>query len=378
MRERRLNINVIECLTICIEDTMSSSYHLCGSGFLLLLVLIASSLFYYQYGWTPSPRIRAPQQSKSSSAKLVPVATIVVGYFPFSKAKHSKSEYLSWLENLLGYCQSPMIIFTNAEYQPILYRLRRNGTLPSLFITEYQSPSDMPPIQSLVSTFKQQHTKDPERAYHSVDLYAAWCAKSFMLDRGAQMNPFRSQYFLYMDAGAFRSSMYHFERWPHPPTVHAILNDQRLLLGMIAPLPRRFCPLKYQIRDGPIGMDLVEGTFMGGSASAIRWWTSTFYEVVGKFRAKKFFIGKDQSVMNAIALAYPKKLNMMLPFRTSCGDVWFAFGPLLANEEERQALAYPPACQETNTSHVVIPFELVCEDPKNLVSLFSKLMRKLV
>ena len=370
-------MNMIECLTLCIEDMMLPLYHRCGSGPLLILVLIASSLFYYQYGWTPSPRIPAHQQSKSSSEKFGSVTTVVIGYFPFSKAKHSKSEYLSWLENLLGYCQSPMIIFTNAEYQPILYRLRRNGTLPSLFITEYQSPSDMPPIQSLVSTFKQQHTEDPERDYHSVELYAAWCAKSFMLDRGAQMNPFRSQYFLYMDAGAFRSSMYRFERWPHPPTVHAILNDQRLLLGMIAPLPRRFCPLKYRIRDGPVGMDLVEGTFMGGSASAIRWWTSTFYRVVEEYRAKKFFIGKDQSVMNAIALAYPEKMNMMLPFRISCRDVWFAFGPLLANRDERRALAYPRACQQTDTSHVVIPFELVCDDAKNLAWSWFDFMRSL-
>ena len=293
--------------------------------------------------------------------------TIVTAYFPLTKAKHSQAEYLSWLENLLSFSRSPMIIFTSADFRPVLYRLRRNGSLPSFFIVDYQSPLEMAPIQPLVSTFELQHSIDPKRAYHSVELYAVWCAKSFMLHRSTELNPFRSKFFLYVDAGAFRSSNYRFENWPDSSIISKVLGDQRLLLGMVGPLPRRYCPLNYSTNEGPIKIKLIEGGFMAGSISAVRWWASVFYATVDDYRSRDFFIGKDQSIMNAIALAHADGVKMLLPSRADCGSAWFAFGPLLAGKSERQKLSYSLACQKQNTSEIIIPFETVCDDVRNLV-----------
>ena len=293
--------------------------------------------------------------------------TIVTAYFPLTKAKHSQAEYLSWLENLLSFSRSPMIIFTSADFRPVLHRLRRNGSLPSFFIVDYQSPLEMPPIQPLVSTFRRQHSIDPERARHSVELYAVWCAKAFMLHRSTELNPFRSKFFLYVDAGAFRSSNYRFENWPDRSIISKVLGDQRLLLGMVGPLPRRYCPLNYSTNEGPIKIKLIEGGFMAGSISAVRWWASVFYATVDDYRSRDFFIGKDQSIMNAIALSNPDRVKVLLPFRVGCRSAWFAFGPLLAGKSERRKLSYSLACQKQNTPKVIIPFETVCEDRRNLV-----------
>ncbi|CAF4454464.1 unnamed protein product, partial [Rotaria sp. Silwood2] len=156
-----------------------------------------------------------------------------------------------------------MIIFTSIEYQSILYRLRRNGSLASYFIVDYSTPLQMPPIQPLLPIFELQHNTDPERGYHSVELYATWCAKSFMINRSAELNPFNTNYFLYVDAGAFRSSNYRFQGWPHSEIIRKILSNDRLLLGMIARLPRHFCPLKYKTDEGPIKINLVEGGVIG-------------------------------------------------------------------------------------------------------------------
>ena len=293
--------------------------------------------------------------------------TIVTAYFLLPKAKHSAQHYMTWLQNLLSFCQSPMIIFTTAELYPQLYRLRRNGSLPSHFIVDYSSPMQMPPIRPLVSTFEKQHPSDPERAYHSVELYAVWCAKSFMLNRSAQLNPFRTRYFLYADAGAFRTRQYRFELWPNPSVLNPILSNDRFLLGMIAPLPRRLCPTKYQLSEGPLKMNLIEGTFMAGSAKAVHWWTDMYYKTIEDYRRRNFFIGKDQSVMNVIALVHAHRLNMLLPFRTLCGDVWFAFGPLFADPQQRRNLSFSDSCQKQNLSKLVIPYETVCEDQLNVV-----------
>ncbi|CAF2109625.1 unnamed protein product [Rotaria magnacalcarata] len=295
------------------------------------------------------------------------LTTVVIAYFPLKKSKHTKAKYLMWLENLLGYCQSPMIIFTSIEYQSVLYRLRRKGSLASYFIVNYSTPLQMPPIQHLLSIFEQQHKIDPERGYHSVELYATWCAKSFMINRSAELNPFNTNYFLYIDAGAFRSSTYQFRLWPHNEIIQKICADDRLLLGMIAPLPRGFCPLRYKTDEGPIRMDLVEGGIIGGSARVIHWWTSLFYETINHYISRNFFIAKDQYLMNAIALAHANRINMMLSFRVSCGNSWFAFGPLLANDYEKTNLSYSLNCRQESASSSIISFETVCNDVKNLI-----------
>lgn len=293
--------------------------------------------------------------------------TIVTAYYQLKKAKHSHSEYLIWLENFLSFAQSPMIIFTTPDLHPILYRLRGNGSFPTVFILNYASPLQMPPIKPLISTFEEQHETDPERAYHSVELYAIWCAKSYMLNYSSEINPFRTQYFLYVDAGAFRTSNYRFRDWPDPTGLSCILNSNRFLLGMIAPLPQHFCPLKYNVNDGPINLDLIEGTFMAGSINAIRWWSHVYYSTVDNYVQKGYFIGKDQSIMNAIALAYPRYLNVLLPFRIACSDVWFAFGPLFATKVERYRFSFTRACQRLRLLKVITSLETICGDKRNLV-----------
>ncbi|CAF1458374.1 unnamed protein product [Adineta steineri] len=137
--------------------------------------------------------------------------TVVIVYFPLSKSKYSKAKYQSWVENLLGFCQLSIIIYTSIEYQPILQQLHRNNSLISHFIVEYNSPFQIPPVKKLIPIFEQQYPSDPERAYHSIGLYAVWCAKPFILNRSVEVNPFRTKYFVYIDAGPFRSSNYRFQ-----------------------------------------------------------------------------------------------------------------------------------------------------------------------
>ena len=101
---------------------------------------------------------------------------------PAAPTLHSSSRYLS-----------PSSPFSVRDHE-----LRGNRSLPSFVIDDYQSLLQMPPIKPLVSTFERQHEIDAERAFHSIELYAGWCVQSFILDRSAELNPFRTKYFLYI------------------------------------------------------------------------------------------------------------------------------------------------------------------------------------
>ncbi|CAF1118277.1 unnamed protein product [Adineta steineri] len=298
------------------------------------------------------------------------MTTVVAAYFPMAKSKHSPAEYLSWLENLLSFCESPMVIFTSNDYRSALTELRyRRGPLPTHFVVDYASPLEMPPIKRLKTTFEEQLSMDPERNYHTVELYAIWSAKSFMLNYSAHINHFRSDFFLYVDAGSFRSKEYRFTKWPGRLPIQ-LITESRLLLSMVAPLPRRFCPLNHSfgVTYSPITFDLIEGGIIGGSSAAVHWWTTVFYDTIDRYRSRKIFIGKDQHIMNAIALAYANRVLMLLPFRASwwCGNEWFAYGPLLAHSM-LQPSEFVRRCQiRQSLTDVITQFDKVCSDSNNI------------
>ncbi|CAF1250375.1 unnamed protein product [Didymodactylos carnosus] len=232
----------------------------------------------------------------------------------------------------------------------------------------------MPPVKRLENIFTAQHRSDPERRYHTVDLYAIWCAKSFMLNHSAELNPFQTKYFLWIDAGAFRDSRYRFTQWPDAQRVRDIFkNEDKLLLGLINPLRRRYCTsnnssVKYNLEVGPIKQDLIEGGFIAGNKNIIQWWTNLFYETLDAFVRKGHFIGKDQYAMNAIALSHPHLIKGMLSFRFPCANAWFAFGPILANQTDRaQWFGKRKDCNVENVTAVVLPMSSVCFDSKNVV-----------
>ena len=65
---------------------------------------------------------------------------------------------------------------------------------------------------------------------------------------------------------------YRFKQWPYEPTINAIFANDRLLLSMIAALPRRYCPLPYISKEGPVLHDLIQG--------AVIRWHDTCYPLV--------------------------------------------------------------------------------------------------
>jgi len=63
--------------------------------------------------------------------------------------------------------------------------------------------------------------------------------------------------------------------------------------------------------DGPVDIDISEGSFFGGSPSAISWWSRTYYTYHDYYLGHWYFVGKDQTLINAILLMYPKRIITM-------------------------------------------------------------------
>jgi hypothetical protein len=330
-------------------------------------ISVCYSCFFFLIEWSIIKVIISKKTQNST--------TIVTAFFVFSKSKHGVNEYEQWLENLLSYTENPMVIFTSNQTFPLVKRLRNarssNGNyFPTMIITDFDTPWEMPPIKQIKDVLISQWNMDSEKGIHSPDLYAIWNAKAWMLEYAALQNPFKTSYFLWVDAGAFRNTHYRLGSWPNQTKTGQIFKKdglQRLLLGLMARLPQELCAQshngspRYNIEHGPIARDLIQGTVFGGSLESIRWWSELYYATIHSYIRKNWFVGKDQITMNALAFAHPERIQVILTFKLRCGDPWFAFAPLLADD---QVISnnFGNECLSSNLSSLIIPMTDVCLD----------------
>ncbi|KAF8160051.1 hypothetical protein B0H34DRAFT_427668 [Crassisporium funariophilum] len=64
----------------------------------------------------------------------------------------------------------------------------------------------------------------------------------------------------------------------------------------------------WQPQMGPIDTDFSEGSFFGGSPSAIAWWSRTFYAYHDHWLSQGMFVGKDQTIYNALFFLFSERM----------------------------------------------------------------------
>ena len=114
--------------------------------------------------------------------------TCVTCYYPV-KNKHG-NKFMEWFKNTLS-VNCPYVFFTNKENMAMIKELRRD--LPTHF------------IELNMEDFITYRYKDRmiTNSIHcpSVELNLIWNEKIFLLDRASNVNPFNTDWFLWMDAG---------------------------------------------------------------------------------------------------------------------------------------------------------------------------------
>lgn len=102
-----------------------------------------------------------------------------------------------------------------------------------------------------ISIYQQkQHALDRERSIHGVGLYAIWNLKIYMINEVARLNPYKSEFFLFTDAGAWRFQQ--FEKWPDVQFTRLLASrlDNRILFGQVA---------EYDARKYGAEKDIIQG-----------------------------------------------------------------------------------------------------------------------
>lgn len=176
----------------------------------------------------------------------------------------------------------------------------------------------------ITAYFLDQTKMDPEKRIHSPELYAIWNLKTYLLDKVARLNPYKSNFFIYTDSGAWRNKV--FPNWPDIEFVKTLETklDNRILYGQVAEPQKFFLSEKF-----PIKKNFIEGTFFAGTAKAIRKIYEHYYDLHDEWLDLGLFIGKDQTLMNELTNARAKydiarlKANNLNCKQTY--DVWFFY-----------------------------------------------------
>jgi hypothetical protein len=247
------------------------------------------------------------------------MTTIVTAYFKLPLAKASHDTYVQWMQNMLA-IDNPMVIFCDAESVPLITSFRATKTektriIPTTFSEFY--------TYRYAATYNAHYQMDAEqRVGHNPYLYAIWGEKSNFLKRAIELDPFHSDYFVWVDIGCFRIPNTQYIQWPNPARVAEMPKDKVLLLA-IAPFTEE--ELKCRSRDNlPLFQytNRISAPIFGGTKAALSQWHTLYYEMLEYFISIGRFIGKDQSIMNSVYLLHRDQCELV-SWKLGCHDPWF-------------------------------------------------------
>lgn len=252
--------------------------------------------------------------------------TIITTMFKIPKSKHSTKDYKKWSAKFFSSLGSPLVAYVDEFWSEIFIKecILRNLNafifiVPNIWkiLMELEIKRNKTYLEKYLLN---QEILDPDKKTHSLELYAIWNLKLYLLNKTAYLNPFDSKFFLFTDSGAWRGKV--FKKWPDHRFIIDLgikLND-KILFGQInEPDPKNFSIFK----------DLIQGTFFFGSTQAIRDISKEYYNLHDEWLDKGWFIGKEQNLLNF--LTYVKNSALIVKLNTrlfNCKykyDEWFFY-----------------------------------------------------
>lgn len=299
--------------------------------------------------------LTVPQFVQSSQFNATSAITLVTAFFPLSSSKHSVESYTEWLHSFFSRIETPVVVYTTPAYANVILAAR--GTLPIYLSVEYSTPFDTAPLRGLEAQYYgKQHDIDRERDHHNGGLYAVWNAKAALVNRSIELNPFSSDYFFWVDAGCFREVNHPFRHWPDVAKVEQIFQGRQdmPLVQVIQPLPASVYT-DWKLSDGPLDYDYIAAAIFGGHRTGMQRFVERFYELHNRYLAEGKFVGKDQTVYNALITQDRQRVLVAAAYTQYCGNVWFHLQAQLASANESIQLCD----QDLPATNVVTIAELV-------------------
>eukprot|EP00117_Sycon_ciliatum_P038358 scpid62023/ scgid28518/ len=305
-----------------------------------------------------SDRITATRQTSISHA-----ITLVTGYYKV-KSKHPVDDYMSRVENFLLRIWTPTVVFSdNATFSDVKkFRdiiAMRARLMPGRTHTVLQDMESTPLAKEFGPVMRRQEHRDPELFRgHNYQLYLIWLLKTESLLRAVDENLFCSEWFMWVDIGAFRSNDLKFEHWPSLDRL-SMVPKSRVLMALVNPFlkghDRNWLEkpenMDEWLKEGEssIDGDHIVGTYIAFNIrlKAHEHFFRGLWYTYDKLASKDHLIIKDQTVLNALYYVMPE-LFAFVPCRDDAGignwmylEAWLAEASERPNQEQLTSLLLP-------------------------------------
>lgn len=257
--------------------------------------------------------------------------TITTAYYNLlESSKYSAVEYSDWNQRFFRLADN-MVIFTDANTLKDIHSLRRLAKGCTLIVLQNLNETKA----SMLTDWERQYAIDHEK-HHSPALYIIWAQKAFWLASVARVNPFRSSYFFWADAGQFRDDRFQRRYLSNPWTKWVrytnFIPRNRVAFLSIEP----FTEDELQLHTdgfGPIlssALVRLGGGNFGGDARAVSLFAHLYSSEFHRYLQAGAFVGKDQPIFGSICITYSTACYIVDSRKVKkIADPWFAMQPVL-------------------------------------------------
>lgn len=242
--------------------------------------------------------------------------------------KHDKppSFYYEKMKNILVY-NGPMLIYYSDEN--IMKKIKElRGDLPTTFI--FKDIEDMYAYKYRKYNFNIQDEPWFNNYYKehnvSLDIAIVYNEKANMLKNAVKLNPYNSEYFLWMDIGYIRTGIPPSKNWPNMKKLAKNTGDKLLVFAPF--LPEKYCyggwynsqnGKRYKYTQHPYNL-LIAGSFIAGKKDAINRYAELYYETLEKVHSKGRSTVNDQFIIAKLCCKYRDLFNIVRSKGHPLGD----------------------------------------------------------
>ncbi len=260
----------------------------------------------------------------------------------------------------------PLVIFTDKEHAPYFLRLRKKYKENTVVIIK-----ELHQLHEYAhyALYQEHHAKDTEKDIHSPDLYIIWNEKLHFVKEAYELNVFRSQWFMWMDIGAFRNRKGSYDltpreiaQWPDAEKV-ATMSPHKVVMTRVE---KEFDIQQYAREKENIATLILQtrehvgGLFLIHSSILLKIY-NLYYTLKESMYSHGTFIGKDQNIYARLAIGYPEYVHLLeVP---SSFETWFYFHQYFLPEKLLQKKMKPSLYQSFKNSIKGMLWKLEGETP---------------
>ncbi len=231
--------------------------------------------------------------------------TIVSCYYKVP-SKHSSSKYEEWINNFLKDSLFNIIIFTSYELMDFFSKYHNQNKNVILVIKEFE---ELRIYKEYKTIWDYQHYIDNQKNIRTKHCYAIWNSKLDFLKEAIELNPFKSDKFIWNDIGAVRDNLHKCYLIKYPK--YDLISNNKIDIIMIK---------DFDNYEQKYFQDEIHFSGMyGGSIKDIMRFYDLYYKMFDKYLKNGYFIGCDQQLISSV---YLENKDLFNPIETFNYD-WF-------------------------------------------------------